>query len=114
MYLSTQEVRDRWNQLAVGDRSPAIPIGEIERFGLHKNLLMTRKHGRFGAVEGVLETDRYSRLIIAEFEARQANLMKIRVLEAAMKSGLDRTWNLSWSTDSSQLQDNIISITELP
>lgn len=114
MYLSTQEVRDRWNQLAVGDRSPAIPIGEIERFGLHKNLLMTRKHGRFGAVEGVLETDRYSRLIIAEFEARQANLVKIRVLEAAMKSGLDRTWNLSWSTDSSQLQDNIISITELP
>lgn len=99
MYLLTHEVRDSWNKLAIGDRSPAIPIGEIERFGLHENLLMTRKHGQAGTAEGTLKADKSCDLIIAEFKARRANLQKIRGLEATMKCGLDRTWDLTWSMD---------------
>lgn len=96
MYLLTSEVRDSWVKLAIGDRSPAIPIGEVERFGLPENLLLSKKPKKDAGTVDAVASDIYSDLILAEFKVRQANLLKVRELEASMEEGLDRVWHTAW------------------
>lgn len=96
MYLLAPKVRDSWTDLAVGDRSPAIPIGEIERFGLPRNLLTSLRPFKPSKFKRVFRPDSYSTLIVDDFERRQAALLRIRDIEAEMERDLDQAWNLSW------------------
>lgn len=96
MYLMTQEIRDSWADIAIGDRSPAIPIGEIERFGLPENLLLQRKPKTSGPKHDAGIAEDHTALILAEFDARQIKLSQLRELETSMNVGLHGVWKTAW------------------
>jgi hypothetical protein len=97
MYLLVPKVRESWLKLAIGDRSPAIPIGEVERFGLPENLLLEKKPQKGRRLENNSKPASYNDLIVDEFGARQAHLMKMREIETSMKDELDRVWETAWT-----------------
>lgn len=97
MYLLTAKVRNFWSQIAIGDRSPAIPIGEIERFGLPEKLLLEKRPLKASIEAPIGETDTYPYLVLREFEKRQKHLQAIRDLEEDMTQGLEVAWEKAWA-----------------
>lgn len=95
MYLMTERVRAGWEKLAIGDRSPSLPIGEIERFAIPSNLVTDRKPGKGTNASG--RDDDYTAKVIYAFKDRQDLLRKMRDLEDEMNDGLQRVWETSWS-----------------
>ncbi len=95
MYLLTTKVRSNWSKLAIGDRSPAIPIGEIERFGLPNNLLLPKKPNE--PIDATLPPENYTALMVAAFKIRQIKLAEIHDIEASMSEGLEQVWETAWS-----------------
>ncbi len=95
MYLLTAKVRSSWSKLAIGDRSPAIPIGEIERFGLPNNLLLPKKTKE--PINATLPPENYTAVMVAAFKDRQIKLAEIRDIEADMAEGLNQVWETAWS-----------------
>ena len=97
MYLLTPSVQESWQKLFINKRSPTIPIGEIERFALPENLLIakTRKKARTSGKDS--STNDPIDNLLAEFQNRQDNLMKLREIEASMNDGLKRVWKSAWT-----------------
>ncbi len=96
MYLLTPEVRRKWRSIAIGDRSPAIPIGEVENFKLPDNLLLAKKPMRAGLSVGAGNPCSPTELILAEYQDRQNNLLKLQKIQASMKDGLRRVSETAW------------------
>jgi hypothetical protein len=96
MYLLTPEVRRKWRSIAIGDRSPAIPIGEVESFKLPDNLLLAKKPKRAGLSVGAGNPCSPTELILAEYQDRQNNLLKLQKIQASMKDGLRRVSETAW------------------
>jgi hypothetical protein len=96
MYLLTAKVRNFWSQIAIGDRSPAIPIGEIERFGIPEKLLLEKRPLKASIEAPIGETDTYPYLVLREFEKRQKHLQAIRDFEEEMAQGLEVVWEKAW------------------
>ena len=97
MYLLAPKVRSHWLKVAIGDRSPSIPIGEVERFGLPENLILQAKPKTAGRSPKNRQLDSSVDVIIAEFEARQRHMENIRELEEKIVSGIDHVWNTAWA-----------------
>ncbi|MBU2991890.1 hypothetical protein Q4555_14390 [Octadecabacter sp. 1_MG-2023] len=94
MYLLTSKVQDTWSKLAIGDRSPAIPIGEIERFALPDRLLIKKKlkksqDNRYDPVSP------YGQLRDA-YNDWQATLRAVRELEEKLNYDREKVWDISW------------------
>lgn len=92
MYLLNEEVRQSWSRVAIGDRSPAIPIGEIERMGIPNNLITARG-------EAKVEPDpneSFSALVDEEFKKYRARLDRIKENKILLKEGLQRIWKVAW------------------
>ncbi|MGC1496295.1 MAG: restriction endonuclease subunit S [Sulfitobacter sp.] len=97
MYLLSPKVRNHWVELAIGDRSPSIPIGEVERFGLPENLILQTKPKKADHSQKEAQLDTHIDVIIAEFEARQRHMENIRDLEKKIASGIDHAWETAWA-----------------
>ncbi len=96
MYLLAPKVRASWIELANGDRSPAIPIGEIERFSLPEGILHARRPRKSVSEAGSNEPRSDTDLILAEFHDRQEKLIALREIQEAMDDGLARAWTAAW------------------
>lgn len=97
MYLSTPKVQDSWLKLAIGDRSPAIPIGEVERFALPDSLMIDRKLAK-SKDERYDSDSTYGQLRDA-FRERQATLRSVRALETKLDDQLEKAWDIFWPLD---------------
>jgi hypothetical protein len=97
MYLMTPDVRRNWANLATGDRSPAIPIGQIESLSLPENLLVPEQQQRGSSIVGTSSSGHHTNLILSQFEDRQRKLMKLREIQTSMDDGLSRVWQAAWS-----------------
>lgn len=97
MYLLTSDVQESWSKVATGDRSPAIPIGQIESFVLPGNLLFPEKpnrriaEGNSASVSGCID------LILSEFQNRQNDLKILHEVQEGMNDGLARVWDAAWA-----------------
>lgn len=96
MYLLTADVRASWSKFSTGDRSPAIPIGEIENFGLPENLVLQKKPKRLASPVRAASPQSYTDLILAEYRDRQDKLIKLREFQTSMNEGLNRVWETAW------------------
>ncbi|WP_458791618.1 restriction endonuclease subunit S [Yoonia sp. MH D7] len=105
MYLLTPDVQASWTRAATGDRSPAIPIGIIESFGLPDNLLLPQKPNQNFSNYSQASSSSYTDVIITEFQQRQNELKRLREIEAEMNDGLIRVWGAAWArpTDHGEL-----------
>lgn len=97
MYLSTPKVQEGWPKLAIGDRSPAIPIGEVERFALPDSLMIDRKLAK-SKDERYDSDSTYGQLRDA-FRERQATLRSVRELETKLDHELEKVWEVLWPRD---------------
>lgn len=96
MYLLTADVRASWRRFSLSDRSPAIPIGEIENFGLPENLVLPKKPKRLASPVRAASPQSSTDLILAEFRDRQDKLIKLREFQTSMNEGLNRVWETAW------------------
>ncbi|MEO9844488.1 MAG: restriction endonuclease subunit S [Roseobacter sp.] len=97
MYLSTPKVQDDWLKLAIGDRSPAIPIGEVERFALPEGLIIDRKLAK--SKDGRYDPDSSYGQLRDAFRERQATLRSVRTLETKLDDDLEKVWDVFWPRD---------------
>ncbi|KEJ89150.1 restriction endonuclease subunit S [Sulfitobacter donghicola] len=97
MYLLSPKVRNHWVELAIGDRSPSIPIGEVERFGLPENLILQTKPKKADPSQKEARLESHIDVIIAEFEARQRHMASIQELEKKITSGINHVWETAWA-----------------
>lgn len=93
MYLLATMSRGYWTDLAIGDRSLAIPIGEIERLGLSEKLLLPPKT-KLEAWDN--HENPHHRRVLSEFQKHQERLIKIKQLNAAADAGLQEVWDAAW------------------
>ncbi|MEP2878157.1 MAG: hypothetical protein ABJP13_00040 [Sulfitobacter sp.] len=102
MYLLTPAVREVWRKLATGDRSPSIPIGQIESFHLPENLILSKKPKKVGGQAEPASPESYTDQILAEYQSRQEQLIRLQDIQASMNDGLVRVWETAWTkhTDS--------------
>lgn len=99
MYLLTPAVQANWKTLAISSRSPAIPIGEIERFGLPEKLMVPRKPKKRRQLnENVDSIRRPTELILAEYHRLQESIAKMRKLEESVEDGLNKVWDSVWNS----------------
>lgn len=96
MYLLTPGVRSNWAKFATGDRSPAIPIGQIESFGLPENLIAPKKAKQPASQLSSNSPLSCTDLILAEFQNRQKQLMKLHEIQTSLNAGLDQVWGAAW------------------
>ncbi|MBY6203223.1 hypothetical protein KUV65_17785 [Maritalea mobilis] len=99
MYLLTAKVQESWQGKATDRRSPAIPIGEVERFGVPESLVL-RKNAKKPSHSP--EAESASNLFLSEYQRLRQNRAKIREIEARMNDGLDRVWGAVWSRPKSE------------
>lgn len=99
MYLLTPEVKWSWQDLSIDSRSPAIPIGQIEGFGLPSNIITYSKHKANHERDILQLKSEYINAILKEFEERQENLSKLSKMQKHIYSGLDKVWKLAWNED---------------
>lgn len=97
MYMLMPDVKSSWRRLAIGDRSPAIPIGQIESFRLPENLLLPNKPRQTALSIGSTPPRNYTEILLAEFQLRQNKLKELSLIQSNMNEGLDRVWKASWS-----------------
>ncbi|WP_324754340.1 restriction endonuclease subunit S [Roseovarius sp. Pro17] len=97
MYMLTPDVQASWSRVATGDRSPAVPIGIIESFGLPDNLILPRKPKRKSSSDKLASPSSYTDIILLEFQNRQNELERLREIQIEMNDGLDRVSNAAWS-----------------
>lgn len=83
--------------MAIGDRSPAVPIGQIESFRLPENLLLPNKHRQTTLPIGLTPPRNYTEILLAEFQLRQNKLKELSLIQSSLDDGLDRVWKASWS-----------------
>lgn len=95
--MLTPDVQRSWRGLAIGDRSPAIPIGQIESFRLPENLLLPNKPRQTALPIGSTPARNYTEILLAEFQLRQNKLKELSLIQSSMNEGLDRVWKASWS-----------------
>jgi hypothetical protein len=88
LYLLNEGVRHSWSIVAVGDRSPAIPIGEIERRGLPNNLITEVKRLRSTKILG--DDNGIDSLIKAEFQAYEECIADMNEAKRALHDSLER------------------------
>ena len=97
MYLSTPKVQDDWLKLKVGDRSPATPIGEIERLALPEGLIIDGKLAN--SKTDCYEPDSTYGQLRDAFRERQATLKSVRALETKLDHELEKVWDVFWPSD---------------
>lgn len=97
MYLLAPDVRASWSKFTTGDRSPAIPIGQIESFSLPENLILPKKPKQVISPISSTAPLGYTDLILSEFQDRQKKLMALCEIQKNMDHGLDRVWEAAWT-----------------
>ena len=97
MYMLTPDAQRSWRGLAIGDRSPAIPIGQIESFRLPENLLLPNKPRQTNLPIGSARPRNYTEILLAEFQLRQEKLKELGLIQSSLDDGLDRVWKASWA-----------------
>lgn len=97
MYLSTPKVQADWLRLSIGDRSPAIPIGEVERFALPESLMIDRKLAK--SKDDRYEPDSTYGQLRNAFLERQTTLRSVRALETKLDHELEKVWEVLWPRD---------------
>ena len=96
MYMLTPDVQSSWRRLAISDRSPAIPIGQIESFRLPENLLLHNKPRQTALPIGSTPPRNYTEILLAEFQLRENKLKELSLIQSSLNEGLDRVWKASW------------------
>ena len=97
MYLLTTKVQDAWSNLAIGDRSPAIPIGEIERFALPDRLLIKKKPKK--THDNLYDTETPYGQLREAYTDWQVTLRAARDLDQKLNQNREKVWGISWSHD---------------
>lgn len=97
MYLMTREVKESWRKVSISSRSPAIPIGEVERFMVPKSLTEQRKpkyistsREREGAPASTSDQ------VLVEFERYKENCKNLKDVETKLNNGLGQVWKTTW------------------
>jgi len=96
MYLLSKEIHNSWYRYTSSLINPSIPISAIERLALPANIILPKRPKKGFSPGKLGQPYFYSEQIIAEFEERQANLVKLSELQKNMTDGVERAWDLAW------------------
>ncbi|MFG6637922.1 hypothetical protein ACGYJ8_18540, partial [Sulfitobacter sp. 1A12126] len=71
--------------------------GQIESFNLPENLILPKKPKKVGGQAEPASPESYTDQILAEYESRQKQLIKLQDIQASMNDGLVRVWEAAWT-----------------
>jgi hypothetical protein len=97
MLLLTPKEQEHWRGIAVGSKSPTVPIGEIERLGLPDRILSKVKKSEASRKNVKEAFYGFEDFVLDKFDEHQQRLSKVRKLQSEMDASLSEIWDVTWS-----------------